>query len=162
ASARRTKMRNRCPARWLGKTLIEGMGNYLIAAGPQVGNSLIVSTTGAVAGAGADGEGVCACAGVSQVLGVDDIAGWCPVYGGFAEEFPLGRAHLRPRGHIRAVDLDSRGLVDHIALPLEPVVALGLKPGRDRTAARDDLPAADCVADPGDRGDAGGGKGGVE
>jgi DNA mismatch endonuclease Vsr len=30
-------------ARWVGKTLIEGMGNYLIAAGPQAGNSLIVS-----------------------------------------------------------------------------------------------------------------------
>ncbi len=38
-------MRNPCPpAGRLGKTLIEGVGNYLIAAGPQVGNSVIVST----------------------------------------------------------------------------------------------------------------------
>ena len=41
-------MRNRCPARRLRKTLIEGMGNYLIAAGPQVGNSLIVSMVWAI------------------------------------------------------------------------------------------------------------------
>jgi hypothetical protein len=30
----------------LGKTLIEGVGNYLIAARPQVGNSVIVSNPG--------------------------------------------------------------------------------------------------------------------
>jgi len=34
--------------RRLGKTLIEGVGNYLIAAHPQVGNFVIVST-GAIA-----------------------------------------------------------------------------------------------------------------